>query len=176
MKRSLNKEEDGYNNLFIRKIIGYTYILTFLVMGILSFPMFVSSLNLIEWRDFIFYYEEYKKTYAEIDSINISHSRGATETMTFRGYSKDLNEYKTTIEFGTISFTKFNSYFYELDNKRYAYIWYRKESEYAYPAKKEEAQFPIKEYLNENLMLFPYWILSFIINRICRFIMKKGGY
>lgn len=161
------------STFFTRRTIGITYILTFLSMGILSFPLFVSGLNIIQKKDFIFHRKEYKKIYTEIDSVNISHSKGATEIMTFTGHSKELDTYKTAIEFGTISWAKFNSFFYEENDKRYAYVWYSKKSEYAYPAREEETQFPLKEYLSENLELLPYWIMLFIISRICNIIIKK---
>lgn len=166
-------KKDNKPTFFMGRIIGITYILTFLSVGFLSFPLIVATLNVLQQKDFIFNYKEFTKIYTEIDSVDIRHSKGASDIMTFDGYSKELDAHRTTIKFGTINLAKFNSFFYEENDKRYAYIWYRKESEYAYPARKEETQFPIKECLNEHLVLLPYWVILLITNRVCSIIIKR---
>jgi len=149
------------------------YYITFFLLGILGIPLIISFLNVLQHRDFIINHTEYVKKYIEIDSFYINHSKAVSKVAYFRGYSKTLDNYSTAIEFGTLDWEDFNSYIEKKEGKNFSYIWYRKGAKYAYPGKETEKKVPITSYLMKQLIFFIYWLFLLIINRFCKYIIKR---
>lgn len=175
-------------NFFIRGLSGILYIFTFLVMGFVGIPQLAGVFLVIQHSDILINTSEYSKRYVLIDSIDIYQHKGV-ESGSITGYSKELDNYKARIEMGSYSDAVFGSQRTvsdvlgeedESDNddkREYSrYIWYKKNAKYAYITNEKELKFPVYNFLKNNLEFFPILIISFIVNRICRFIMKKGGY
>lgn len=182
-------EEDSTLTFFIRRTSALAYILTFLIIGFLGLPQLAGVFQVLQHSDILINTSEYSKKYVLIDSIDIYQDKGV-ESGSITGYSKELDNYKVQIEMGNYSDAVFGSKRSisdvlgdederndEDDKMVYSrYIWYKKNAKYAYITNENEHSFPVKKFLKRKLYLFPILIISFIINRICRLIMKRYGY
>ena len=159
----------------VRRIIGISYLLSFLLIGIIAMPILANIFTLIQRNDILISPSSYQKKTILMDSIDFY--RHKSRAISPIGYAKELNNYKTKIIFeknAQVENFSDSSYF-KNDKKNYmVQVWYKKGSKYAYPTKKTEKIFPVKRYIIRYLDLLPFWILCFLLNRIIKYIMDKS--
>jgi hypothetical protein len=127
------------------------------------FPSVVSIINFFGNRDIVFNYIKYQKKEVNVDSLIYLDSEG-TNTENVYGYSKELDNYNTEILFGSIHDDSIG-YKLNIDSTGIAkkLIWYRKGSKKAYPAKKNDNEFPINKHLTKIFTLPVLWLISTIL-------------
>ncbi|WP_375604868.1 hypothetical protein [Flavobacterium davisii] len=152
------------------RIISIPFFL-FSLLGI--FPVFFSLTTIIRDRDLLINYNEYQKKYVLIDSIICTDNEGTNSSWVY-GFSKELNNYKTKIYFGSIKDDDLSEKI-ETSKKGYIYkyVWYRYCTTKAYLGEKSQIKYPIKSHLFNILRLPVLWVVSLLICYIFIEIEKK---
>jgi hypothetical protein len=147
----------------IKKIIGYTSVLTLLFSLICIFPVILNFIYIIRDRDVLINYKKYIKKTVLIDSLNYINMDGS-DTDRINGYSKELNNYKTVILFGDIKRNQSVSHEGMHENGSFKQcVWYRKGEDFAYPANKKDKKFPIKNFISDKIKLPLAWIFALFV-------------
>lgn len=161
--------------MWIKRLTGIIAIPFFLFSLIAIFPVSLDIGYLIRDRDVLINYKKYEKKYILIDSIVFSDLNGSNASRV-DGYSKELNNYKTTILFGSI---KDDNYTDELgmkdDGDAYKYVWYRDHINKAYPGEEKDKIFPVRKKLYSLISIPLAWLFSvFISYLLYKFAEKRG--
>ena len=81
----------------VRRIIGISYLLSFLLIGIIAMPILANIFTLIQRNDILISPSSYQKKTILMDSIDFY--RHKSRAISPIGYAKELNNYKTKIIF-----------------------------------------------------------------------------
>jgi len=157
-----------------RKILGYTYILSYGVLLVMIIGgLILMIISFVQHRDMIFNPDTYTKRFVTLDSVIYSTTKAARHYPR-QAYSNQVNKGKTTIEIVNIEKGTFYNYVQKENDKNYIYIWYKPNEKYAYLAKKEETIFPVKEYLRDDRNLIIAFLATIILNRaLHRYLFKR---
>ncbi|GIQ60062.1 hypothetical protein Flavo103_31980 [Flavobacterium collinsii] len=157
--------------MIIRRLIRIMGGICILFALVGFFPAMGDIFMTLYYRDVITNYAKYGKKYIEIDSLTYMNTDG-NDNPRVDGYSKQLNNYKTIILFDKSS--NDSDYFGNENGPLKGFVWYRKGIDFAFPAKKEDTIFPVKEYIYKNLKIPLLWLFSIIIAFISYKISKKS--
>ena len=137
------------NNDILLKLLGIIKLLIIVATFILS-PVFIYSLiSIVTNRDVLINSEKYKKVNVVVDSIIDINSEGSTDGEIY-GFSKELDNYKTEIIFGTIMDDDYPEKL-GLDSLKKRHVWFRKGKRWAYPANSEDKYFPIRGFIYKKI-------------------------
>ena len=144
----------------MKKLVGYISVVTLLFSLICFFPIVLHFIFLFRDRDLLINHEKYRNKFVVIDSLDYTNMDGS-DASRLDGFSKQLNNYKTIILFGNIKSDNHDmSLGVDSVGNLNRYVWYRKGIDFAYPAKKYEKKFPIKNYVYDRLKFPLLWFLS----------------
>lgn len=176
------------NNKFLvlsYRIIRIIHAVALIGLVLVTFFLLAGIFNIVMNLDVVIHHSEYKKKEIVVDSMyystNFGYDLDGEAVFSAIGYSKELNNYNTKIDFGMTIMSTLSQYEKPLINEEndtigYHYhikVWYRDNGNKAFLAKAEESQFPIKKRLKKELKLLPYWVILLIVSRICTVITKK---
>ncbi len=159
------------NNKISKMIKKIITIISFLVLLISFFPMIVRVIHLYRDRNLIFESQYYKKVNIEIDSLDSNTDGNANFVY---AYSKELDNYKTEIIFGTITDENYDKIInYDKNKKLIKNVWYKKGEKFAYPYYTNYDIFPIYEFVFNSSKLIIIWIISLFLFKYFYKLSKK---
>lgn len=165
--------------------IGIKYLI--IPFGIFSFIGVATIIDFIivvqEYSKVFTHEKEFQKKIIKVDSLQMT-DLGDNDNSTMYGLSKELNNYKTTIKFGSYISGKTDKSWFErskvendstqigdYNETQFHYLWVKDDFKSAFPALAIEKYFPVKQRIFEELYLFILWIISIVMT----FIIYKIG-
>lgn len=136
-------------------IAGFLWIGGFL-FGIISITSSFSN------RDIYIKFKDYRKAQIVIDSIDYSNTDGQSSAAIWWGFSKDLDNYQTKIDIGTLGKERQNDFLQKVAMKTKFYIWYNPIYKKAHLARKEDKQYPIKEFWISEFYKYLFVLITYL--------------
>jgi hypothetical protein len=146
------------------KIFKLTFVVLIMLNLIVILPSLGNLLSIITThKDILLHYEKYLKKEIVVDSLKFSDLDGS-DYEDVSGYSKFLNNYKTEIILGSVKDDNVSEDLGMKENGELKmFLWYREGINIAYPAKKEDIKFPIRNFIYKKIKFSILWLLTTII-------------
>ena len=136
------------------------------------FPAIGDICTILYYSDIYTNQNKYQKKYVVVDSLTFTNTDG-NDRPRVDGYSKDLDNYKTII---LLNKSRDEEGKTDSIGNIHMYVWHRNGIDFAYPAKKEDENIPIKKIFYQKAFVPFFWILSIIITIVMYKIMKKSKF
>lgn len=155
----------------LTRLIGVFCVL-FVLIGF--FPVVGDFFSAFYYRDIYINHNKYKKKLIIIDSLAYENTDGSN-TDNIRGYSKELNNYKTQVLFGHIR-NDLDVRMEGMDDNGnlHRYVWYREGMDTAYPGEKGDKVFPIETFISKKSKIPVLWLLTIFISLLTYKISTKS--